>query len=55
MQSGWVAFAVLVAFMSGALLAFEVGDMRAKQSARSGVVVIDGSLYVLLPAKRGGE
>lgn len=46
---------IFVAVSFGSVLALGFSEASLKQSVRAGVMVIDGTAYVLVPAKRGVE
>ena len=50
---GWVFFIAIGCFVLGVLAQTGYGERAMQQSARAGVMVIDGTAYVMLPAKRG--
>lgn len=55
MENGWVVAAVLFGLVFGVISGTSATGFSQRQSARAGVMVIDGTAYVLIPAKRGVE
>lgn len=53
MNMGWACVLAIAAFFGGCLFTIDATGRYLERGARAGVMVIDGTAYVLLPAKRG--
>lgn len=52
MTSGWACVLAIGTFLIGGIFTMDAADRQLTKSARAGVIVIDGTAYVLIPAKR---